>query len=373
MNMKNDRIAILLSGYKSGGDTRVVLNLLAGLASKGTKIDLVLASAAKLSLDHLPDTVRVVDLQTPLTPRTARALKLIPALTRYLRREKPKVLISNLIFTNAIVVLAKLLAFAPTKLILVEHLALPKNQSRDDELQSKLIPIMMRVLYPQANAIVSVSQRMADQLQADFKLDNLKVIHNPVVSKSLHQQAVEPLNHPWLQADQPPVFLGVGRFGVQKDFTTLIQAFALLHQEIPARLMILGEGGLRSRLGAEIAALGLEDAIALPGFEPNPYRYMSRATVFVLSSRWEALPTVLIEAMACGAQLVGTNCPYGVDEILSGGEFGQLVPVQDPAALAQAMKQAIAAPIRKELLRARAEDFSIDRAVTQYLALIDSL
>ncbi|MBW4523808.1 MAG: glycosyltransferase [Phormidium tanganyikae FI6-MK23] len=374
MTQHYDRISILLSGYKTGGDTRVVLNLIQGFTARGIAIDLVLASANKLSLDQLPDTVRVIDLHTPQTTRLSSAARLLPGLIRYLRQEKPKVLISNLIFTNAIVILAKLFAFSSTKLVLVEHVALSKNHTRPDEPKSKLIPALMRLLYPRANAIVSVSRQMADQLRANYNLqDNLYAIHNAVVDNALHQKATEAIEHPWLTTDSVPVFLGAGRFSAQKDFFTLVQAFSILRQHTPARLIILGEGKLRSQIEVQIQALGLQDDVDLPGFDPNPYRYMSRVTAFVLSSRWEALPTVLIEAMACGCQLIGTRCPYGVEEILANGEFGQLAPIEDPIALSQAMKTAIDSPVPPESLRFRANDFGIDRAVDQYLDLITQL
>ncbi|MCU0551383.1 MAG: glycosyltransferase [Leptolyngbya sp. Prado105] len=373
MKKSNDRIAILLSGYKSGGDTKVVLNLVNALARQGKAIDLVLASAAKLALD-LPSNVRIIDLQTPLSTRTLTALKLLPPLIRYLWQEQPKVLISNLIFTNSIAVLAKQIAFVPTKLVLVEHIGLSKNHDRADEPNSRFIPFLMRKLYPKADAVVANSQAMARDLESDFKLkDHLTMIYNAAIDESLQEKAQEPCKHPWLQANQPPVFLGVGRFAHQKDFATLIRAFALLRQQMPARLIILGEGGLRGELEALIRDLEIAEDVDLPGFDPNPYPYMSRASVFVLSSRWEALPTVLLEAMACGCQIVGTDCPYGVEEILAGGEWGQLVSLEAPEEMAQAMKQALASPISAQAIQLRAADFNVDRAVTQYLALIEQL
>jgi glycosyltransferase involved in cell wall biosynthesis len=214
---------------------------------------------------------------------------------------------------------------------------------------------------------------MADQLRTDLNLKNLTVICNAVVDETLYEKAQEPIDHPWLQPDQPPVFLGVGRFTTQKDFSTLIRAFSIVRRQMPARLIILGDGSLRSRLEALIQELNLDEDVALPGFELNPYRYMSRAAVLVLSSRWEALPTVLIEAMACGCQLVATNCPHGVGEILADGTYGRLVPPENPIALAEAMKQAIESPINPALLKSRAADFSIDQAASQYLSLIENL
>lgn len=364
-------IALLVSGFKTGGDTRVVLNLAQGLAARGLKVDLVFASAAKLALENLPPNIRVIDLQTQLTTRTASALNLLLPLARYLRQEKPAVLVSNLIFTNAIAVLAKMVAVVPVRLILVEHVSLSKRSDRLDEPQSQLIPLLMRSLYPFANAVVAVSSQMAEPL-ADLKLKTLlKVIPNPVIDDTLNQKAQEPLDHPWLQPGQPPVFVGVGRFAAQKDFFTLLRAFAMLHQQQPARLIILGEGPLQRELEALVAQLGLTEVVAFPGFVANPYAYMSRAAAFVLSSRWEALPTALIEAMGCGCQIVATDCPYGPREILANGEYGWLVPIEDVSALAQAMQQALVSAIAPETLRDRAELYSVDRAVSSYLSLIE--
>ncbi|KAM3090771.1 glycosyltransferase [Phormidesmis sp. 146-35] len=368
-----DRIALLCAGNPVGGDTKVVLNLLKGLAERNLFVDLVLASAAELVVENLPPQVRVIDLQVVAPPRALGAFKLLLPLSRYLRQEKPKVLIANLSYTNAIPVLAKLLARAEIRLILVEHLALSKNQNRLDERRSQFVPLLMRSLYPMSDAVVAVSHGLAEQLQADLKLRAglLKVIRNPIVGQTLYEKAQEPVDHPWLQPGQPPVFLGVGRLDAQKDFETLIRAFSWVKRDRPARLIILGKGGLRAPLAALIKQLGLEADVDLPGFEANPYKYMSRSSVFVLSSRWEALPTVLIEAMACGCQVVATNCPYGPDEILAGGRFGQLVPIENPTALADAMKQAIDAPICVESIQNQAAEFSCDRAVSQYLDLIE--
>lgn len=368
----NDRIAFLIAGHRTGGDTRVVLNLVNQFAKKNLSVDLILASAAKIPSDRIPASIRIIDLQSPVTARTLSALKLLPGLIRYLRREKPSVLVANLVFTNAIVVLAKLLAFSPVKLVLVEHLALSTNAS--DAPQSRFILRLMRLFYPMADAVVSVSAQMAKQLETELHLDrNLKIIHNPVVDDALHRQAQVPLDHAWLQPNQPPVFLGVGRLAVQKDFETLIRAFALLREAMPARLIILGEGALHEQLKALIKELGIEADVQLPGFVANPYPYMRRASTFVLSSRWEALPTVLIEAIACRCQVVATDCPYGAREILDDGAIGQLVEIADPIALAQAMARSIQAPIDLEVLQQRAKDFSVDRVAAQYFELIDRL
>jgi glycosyltransferase involved in cell wall biosynthesis len=156
----------------------------------------------------------------------------------------------------------------------------------------------------------------------------------------------------------------------QKDFPTLIEAFRLLRDKAMARLIILGEGEERGQLEALIMASGLSADVDLHGFVENPYAYLSRADAFVLSSRWEGLPTVLIEALACGCPVVATDCPSGPREILEGGLYGTLVPVGDAAALCAAMYQVLKTRPAKQLLREHAMNYSVDRAASRYIELL---
>jgi len=177
------------------------------------------------------------------------------------------------------------------------------------------------------------------------------------------------LNHPWFAPGEPPVILSVGRLTKQKDYPTLIRAFALVHRERPARLMILGEGEERPKLEALIQELSLDDDVSLPGFVDNPYAYMARSAVFVLSSAWEGLPTVLIEAMAVGTPVVATDCPSGPAEILEGGKWGKLVPVGDVEALAEAIARKISSPMQKSRLDV-CERFRMDKVIAQYIYIL---
>ncbi|NEP50500.1 MAG: glycosyltransferase, partial [Moorea sp. SIO3C2] len=157
----------------------------------------------------------------------------------------------------------------------------------------------------------------------------------------------------------------------QKDFLTLIQGFARLRKKMIARLVILGEGESRGELEATINRLGIAADVSMPGFVENPYAYMSKANALVLSSRWEGLPTVLIEAMACGCQVIATDCLSGPAEILSAGQYGILVPVGDSAALSLAMLQVLKSPLTQDKLMERARYFSTERAVSEYLAILN--
>jgi glycosyltransferase involved in cell wall biosynthesis len=214
------------------------------------------------------------------------------------------------------------------------------------------MPNFMRHCFPWADEIVAVSEGVADDFAAVTGLERsrIKTIYNPVISTTLVEKAKEPVDHPWFAPGQPPVILAIGRLTKQKNFPTLIRAFDSLRKKRPVHLMILGEGEERMALEGLIQQLGLDDSVSLPGFLDNPYAYLSRAGVFVLSSEWEGLPTVLIEALAVGVPVVSTDCKSGPREILDDGKYGQLVPVGDSATLAEAIGKALnqAAPNYQE-------------------------
>jgi glycosyltransferase involved in cell wall biosynthesis len=363
--MSQQRIAFFLPNLAGGGAERVALNLLKGMLERDVSLDLVVADTEGPYLEQVPAGVRLVNLGT------GRVTRAIPALARYLKETKPAGLISHLNHANVAAILAKELARSKTKLVVVEHATLSVNKSTLR--RGKFLPPAMKLLYPRADVIVGVSQGVADDLdhQLGFKAGTVKTVYNPVIDQETLSKASMPLEHPWFQAGSPPVYLAVGRFTPEKDFPNLIEAFALVRQQKNARLMILGEGELRPELEAQIESLGISDDVLLPGFVQNPYAYMSNASVFVLSSRWEGLPTVLIEAMACGCSVVATNCPSGPQEILAAGKYGLLVPVEDAPALAAAMIQTLDSPVDRSSSIDRGMYFSTERAVSEYLKLFD--
>ena len=150
----------------------------------------------------------------------------------------------------------------------------------------------------------------------------------------------------------------------------MLRAFARVRARRPVHLVILGEGNKRGDLERQLRELGVEADVELHGFVDNPFAWMSRASLFVLSSAWEGSPGVLVEAMACGCPVVSTNCPSGPDEILAGGRYGPLVPVGDDAALANAIIETLDSTVDHDALRARAREFDVDRAVEGYLDIL---
>ena len=331
MSAPDEAIAIYLPSLTGGGAERVMVTLANGFAAQGHAVDLVLATAEGPYLADVVSGVRVVDLAS------GRVFRSLPRLIRYLRRECPTAMLSALSHANVVAIIAHWLSRVPTRLVVSERNTLSVDMVASPK--GRLILRLMRLTYPRAAKVTAVSKGVAQDLEHLVGLppEKIEVIYNPVVTPELLLRAEEPLDHPWLRQGEPPVILGVGRLTAQKDFATLLRAFALLRAQHPARLVILGEGEQRRELEALVRALGIAENVLLPGFVENPFAWMHRARVFVLSSRYEGLPGVLIQAMACGARVVSTDCPSGPAEILEDGRFGRLVPVGDTRALADAI------------------------------------
>lgn len=328
------RIALFLRTLGGGGAERVLLNLASGFIEYGLDVDLVVSAGEGLDLWTIPDGVRVIDLKAP------RLSASLPALIQYLKRERPDAIIPSLHYANEVALAAKYLSGVPTKVLIPEHNMLSRElKSHEQGSRKHLIPLAVRWLYPLADAVVAVSNGVAADLEilTGLPRDRIHTIYNPVILPDLQKRAQQPLDHPWFKPGEPPVILGVGRLEPQKDFPTLIRAFAQVREVRPARLVILGWGPDRPKLESLIQELGIGADVDLPGFISNPISYMAKASVFALSSAWEGLPTVLIEAMAVGLPVVSTNCESGPDEILEHGKHGALVPVGDDKALAEAI------------------------------------
>jgi glycosyltransferase involved in cell wall biosynthesis len=355
------KIALFLPSLRGGGAERVMLNLAKGFAARGVKVDLVLAKAEGPYLAEVPPEVRVIDLKAP------RVLASLPGLVRYLRRERPAALLSAMDHANVVALWARRFSGVSTRVVVSIHTTTSLALQNSRQIKARLTPYLARCFYSDADAIVAVSKGVAEDLVriTGMPAARIHVIYNPVVTPEVFARAKEPVEHPWFDAGQPPVILGVGRLTKPKDFPTLMRAFALVRRERPARLMILGEGEERPRLEALIKELGLEDDVALPGFVDNPYAYMARAAVFVLSSAWEGLPTVLVEAMACGCPVVSTDCPSGPAEILEGGKYGPLVPVGDAVGLSHKILTVLNTRINQSEPESWIR-FSLDTATKKY-------
>ncbi|MBE9170091.1 glycosyltransferase [Pleurocapsales cyanobacterium LEGE 06147] len=366
--MSSERIAFFLSELHGGGAQRVIVNLVNELVRRGRSIDLVLAKAEGVYLAQVSAKARIVDL------KASQLIRSFPSLVSYLKSDRPKCLISGLRGANLLAIWAKALAQVETKVIVTIHNTLSQESKNYTYKRRKLLPYLIRHFYPWADEIVAVSQGSAKSLAhgTSLSLARIRIIYNPVVTPESIGMSQQPVTHPWFLPQKLPIILGVGRLDRQKDFTTLIGAFARIRQEREARLIILGEGEERPYLEQLVRDLNLNGEVSLPGFVENPYAYMAKANVFVLSSAWEGFGNVLVEAMACGTTVVSTNCESGPTEILAGGKYGKLVPVKNPEALALGILSALDTPFEPKILRSRAACFSVECITDRYLEIINA-
>ncbi|MEO6801968.1 MAG: glycosyltransferase [Granulicella sp.] len=338
------RIAIYLHTLFNGGIERVMFNLIQGFLDQGIAVDLVLNRLDYSPFEKIiPEETRVVKLEA------FKIAQRVPKLAEYLRRERPDALLSAAHFSNEIACLARRFARTNTRLILSEHTSLSSHMSEGRKLSPRmLLPWTTRRLYPMADAVVAVSNGVADDLCRVSKLPRnlVQTIYNPIDFVHLAATAKEPLDDPWFAPGAPPVILAIGRLETQKNFPNLLHAFAEVRKQREARLVILGEGSERARLTSLITELGLQQDVSLPGFVMNPAAYMARSSVFAMSSTWEGLPVALLEALALRIPIVSTDCPSGPAEILRNGMYGELVPMHDSKALAQGILNILSGTIK---------------------------
>lgn len=358
------KITIFLPSMRGGGAERVMLSLANEFAERGHRVDLVLAKAEGPYLPDISEKVRLVDLNVP------RVLRSLWPLMRYLRRERPDAMLSALNYANVIAILARKLALVSTRLVVSERVSLT---ARANGLAGRMVRVFMRWLYPAADAVICVSEGIARDMPRllGVSADKVVTIHNPVDIDTVRRRMAAPADHPWLSDRTAPVILAAGRLTAQKDYPTLLAAFARLRAERSARLIILGQGEEEAQLKARAAELGVAGDVCFAGFQDNPFAFMARCDLYVMSSAWEGFPNALVQAMACGARIVSTNCPSGPAEILEGGRWGRLVPVGDDAALAPAMAEALDDPAPPDVAR-RVEAFRSEVAIDAYLGKLVS-
>ncbi len=357
------RIACFFSTSGHSGVDRAARHLIPALARRGYRVDLLKVRRHGPNLNAIPEGVRVIDLGSRHT------FACLPAVVRYLRRERPAVMLSDKDRVNRVALLARALARVPTRLVLRSGTTISIDLATRSVVERWVQRNSMGRLYPFAEQVIVASAGVADDM-ADYtglERARIRVVPPPVVPASLFTATPARPEHPWFGQSGVPLILSAGELCGRKDFETLIRAFARLRAERTCRLMIIGHGAARERLLALASALGVAEDVALPGYVADPYAYMAHADLFAFSSRWEGLGFVLIEALAVGTPVVSTDCPSGPREILDGGRYGRLVPVGDDAALAQAMTATLDAPLLPEQLRQAALPYEIEASTDAYL------
>lgn len=364
-------VAFFVPRLRVGGAQRVTITLANGLAERGYDVDLVLSHREGDLLDQVSDTVRIVDLATPTVP-VIGILAGLPRLRSYLERAEPSVLFAAITFANVVSLLAAAVASADTRTVPTEHNQFGLGTGHKPRITSTLA----RNLYGFADGVVAVSEGVADSIveSTGISREDVTVLYNPIPVADIRSKSREPVEEVWLRSPEFETIVSVGRLEAPKDPFTLLRSFESLHRIRPnTRLVLLGGGSDRAELLDLAERLGIDEVVSLPGYAANPYKYMGRASVFVLSSESEGLPTVLIEALACGCPIVATDCPSGPREILSDSEFGTLVPVGDATALRDAILAMLNESADPEKLVRRSRDFSVATIIDQYEAFIERL
>lgn len=355
------KISIFLTDLGGGGAERVMVNLANGLVEKGFEVDFLLVSASGPYLGRLSQRIHLISFNSD------RLALSVPKLVAYLKKERPDVLITALEDTNLAAIIAHRMARVSTRMVVTVHNNLTQEAKHLKTIKRRLVPYFIKWIYPFADLVVAVSHGVANDLKGlGIQPDKIKVIYNPIITPEFSHMAREASDHPWLKSEAIPVILGVGRLEHQKDFETLIKAFDVVRREVPARLIILGQGSQRQPLIDLAQSLNLSDDVSFPGFVGNPVAYMAQASVCVLSSAWEGFGNVLVESMGVGTAVVSTDCPSGPSEILEGGRYGRLVPVKNKQRLAEAIVETLKAPIQPSILQQRAEDFSLEKVLREY-------
>lgn len=357
----NRRIAVFFPTCGGGGAERAMLLFAEGAADAGCRVDIVVCDSRGPLSALIPDNVRLVSLDC------GRMRRAFFPLLRYLRRERPKALYSTLPHANLLAIAAcRMTGTCVVVRQATSHLtATPKGVA--DAIAGNLIPWC----YAMADGVIAVSKGVREQLHSVNQNLPVHVLPNPIMTPQFESLACEPVEHPWFHVKQPPVILAAARLTRHKGLHMLLEAFSKVREDNDARLVVLGDGPERSSLIELSKRLGVSDDVSFPGFVHNPLPFMRNAGVFVLSSEFEGMPNVLLQAMACGTPVVSTDCDSGPREILDNGRLGELVPVGNKQEMARAIRTVLSRKSRPQQgSQFVKENFSLDKTVRGYLSLI---
>jgi glycosyltransferase involved in cell wall biosynthesis len=349
----------------SGGAEKVMLTLLEFLDKDRFEPVLILFEAKGAYLDSIPENIRVITLG-----KNSRfsALSLVIKLSRIFSDERPNIILSFLWYSNVISIFAKRLSGISAPLIVGVHNIM--NMSLKGQRLERIKRILISKTYPRADLILILSNTMREDLIRNFNLPAplMRIVHNPMDIEKIEAISLKDPDHPWF-SDNIPVIISVGRLHRQKNFPVLLKAFAKLRKKGDFRLIILGEGSERGALMKLVKELRIEDSVQLPGFVKNPFAYLNKSSLFVMSSTHEGLPVALIEAMACTVPVVASACP-SVAEMITDYENGLLAPVSDPVALSAAMWRVLNDDgLRKRLVENNQKEgkkYSVQKIVDDY-------
>ena len=339
------------------------------LSNNGFDVDVLITSNTRQDrIELIPPEVNIITLNSP------RLIALPILMASYLKKEKPDILFSGGPIGNCMILMARTLSLTSTKIFITEHStpSLDVPEVSNQKIRS-ILPYLMKKLYPKADEIIAVSKTVAEDLSQyiSYPIQNIQVIYNPVVSDELIQKSKEPISHPWFANRHTPIITYVGRLVPLKNIPLLIEAFSIVNKTNPCKLLIIGEGAELDSLVSRVERLQLEDKVEFMGHCENPYPFIRQSDLLILTSKWEGLPTVIIEALACNTQVVATNNLGGAAEILDQGKYG-ILAANDSQSLANAITSIITKNISFSALEQRAQIFNTKVSGSHYIELINN-
>ncbi len=367
------RVLFVIPTLGGGGAERVFLHILRHLDRKKFSPKVVLFEKKGELLSDLPSDIEVIALKdTEGVYKTYGTvfLKLTRRISKVFRTEKPDIVLSFMWYTNFVTLLGRMLSRVRCRVVISERYSL--SPSFEGKLVEFLRRMTIRLFYPRADNIIVNSKEMGRQIVklSRVSVNKVTVIYNPVDTVRVLHLGKEKVDHPWFH-DGLPIIIGIGRLSRQKGFDYLIHAIRLLAvQGKDCRLVLLGTGTEENNLKKLASDLGIAERVEILGFQQNPYLFLARSTVFVLSSLYEGFPNVLLEALALGTPSIATRCPTGPEELVTDGVNGILIPPADKHALASALEKLLSDnTLRAQLSDAgkkRSMDFSVEHIVKQY-------
>jgi glycosyltransferase involved in cell wall biosynthesis len=376
--MSTCKIALLIPNLNGGGAQRVIVNLANFLSETGNQVWIITTSEG-IYFDsiHPQVTIKIIPKWNFILLGINIA-KLIPikliSIINNLKKIQPDILLCTLQSANILGPYAKLMGCKKTKVIIREantfHRFRVSNLSFQKMLSLNWSFYEMKISYRLADLIIANSPDTAKDVQNFLKIprNKIKIIFNPIYTSEIYQFSCEKSGHKWVDTGENYI-VSIGRLHPQKDFETLIKAFALLQSKHSIKLIILGVGEEENKLKKLVTEFNLSEKVDFAGFQDNPYPYLRNARVFVLSSKWEGFGNVLVEALSVGTPVVATNCSGGPSLILNNGKYGTLINVGDFEAMSKAIEEIL---LNKELypkdkLINRAKEFSIEKIGKEYV------
>ena len=360
------RLALYIPRPNYGGVTKVLLNLAKGLSEK---IDVVVVTYKGCSLDALAlsDKSELQYIELP----TSSALISVFSLGYLVRKKKITHVITASPVTNCVSVLSKKIFLNNAKVIITEHTMVSVEARFKGGKVYKFLPFLMSLLYPKADKILAISKGIKNDLIDYAKINHKRIVvlNNAVLDKDFSVKKKELVHHHFFETNEK-VIVFVGRFESVKNPLLLVSAFDILVEKLDARLIFIGDGPLEQDAKKYVSDLNLSDKVSFLGYVKNPIPYIFRSDLLALTSRWEGMPGVMIEALACETPMVATDCAPGVKEIFEKNTYGKIVPNYDPNAFADALYEVLSEEVDLDDMQVRANDFTSRHVVKQYLKLL---